>query len=75
MDALFWSLWLLNGVLVYVNVCIERRRGKGKWTRADRLIWLPTCLVGGTLLALILLVIAFGMGIGRSKWAQREVRW
>lgn len=75
MDAFFWFLWFFNGALAYFQVRREQRKGNGKWTRADRLFWLPACLLGGTLLLLILLLIELGMAIGKTEWAKREARW
>jgi len=75
MDALFWFLWFFNAALAYFKVRSEQRKLFEKWTKADRLFWLPACLFGGTFLLLILLLVELAMAIGRTKWAKGEARW
>ena len=75
MNALFWFLWFLNAALAYFKVRSEHREVFGKWTKADRLFWLPVCLFGSTLLLMILLIFDLAMAIGRTKWAKGEARW
>lgn len=75
MNALFWFLWFFNAALAYFKVRSEQRDLFGKWTKADRLFWLPACLFGGTFMLLVLLLVELAMWIGKTKWAKGEARW
>lgn len=75
MDTLLWTLWLINAVLGYSKVRLDKHLAGGKWTQWDRLFWAVACLFGGTITLLILLLTDLKRSIRKSQWAQREATW